>query len=516
MKAKLRMLKNKNFYILALSVIFAYSAYEPTIFAAEEQFVRVPTIIQISSKISDGRYKLSEIVEIAKDCGFKTIIFTERDIMHWEYGIFPLRNLIKKTIENNSLFTYGIKRYLEEVETLQKLNPKMVLIAGIETAPFYYWSGSIFKRDLKMHNEHKHLLVLGLETIKDLKTIPVIGNRVGLLLPFRIKDAYRLWPILALLFGVFLLRKNNKTGIFFIIFGLIFLLNNFPFRRSLFDQYHKDQGILPYQNLIDYVRQRGGLIFWAHPESEYYLKTSNTEVITKEHTQDFLTARGYTGFGIFYEGYKIIGKPGGLWDEVLMQYLEGKREKPVWAIGSLGFDYYGDLKTSCADLRNILLAKTLEKKDILDALRSGRVYVIRGNDSSDFILDKFVISNSSNSDNKQMGETLWLDKDKPIIKIGGYSKSAKEKEIKIKLIKNAEVVKTFDQISPFNIQYRDVDFIKGSKAYYRLEIVGLGLHLVTNPIFVETRIDTNYIQINTNNTHTNYIKHELAQIKEAN
>ena len=45
------------------------------------------------------------------------------------------------------------------------------------------------------------------------------------------------------------------------------LIEFHPFKSSLFDQYSGDQGYLPYQELVDYVGDKGGMIFWTHPEA---------------------------------------------------------------------------------------------------------------------------------------------------------------------------------------------------------------------------------------------------------
>ncbi len=47
------------------------------------------------------------------------------------------------------------------------------------------------------------------------------------------------------------------------------MVNHHPFKSSRFDPYHGDQGEAPFQDVIDYARSRGGMVFWAHPESNY-------------------------------------------------------------------------------------------------------------------------------------------------------------------------------------------------------------------------------------------------------
>ena len=98
--------------------------------SAGEELIQAPAAIHISSIISDGKHSIQEIAEIARENNIKIVILTDRDSMKWQYGVRPLRKVIKKTVEANSVFKYGIKQYLREVEQAQSHNPDLVLIPG--------------------------------------------------------------------------------------------------------------------------------------------------------------------------------------------------------------------------------------------------------------------------------------------------------------------------------------------------------------------------------------------------
>ncbi|MFH2137127.1 MAG: hypothetical protein ABII88_01295 [Candidatus Omnitrophota bacterium] len=450
---------------------------------AEEALFQVPALIQISSDLSDGRYSPNEIVNIAAKTGFKIVIFTERDIMRWEYGIWPLRNVLKKVVENNSLAKSKIINYLKKIDQLQKLHPELVIIPGIETTPFYYWDGSILKGNLTLKDSHKHILVAGLNDYEDIKDMPVIGNLPALSAGFNI---LKFWPLVFILAGVFLFIKTKikrRYILFVIAVGIIFLINNFPFKNKLFDQYHGQQGILPYQNLIDYVKAKGGLIFWAHPEAENKQKTRWVSIETESHSNDLLKSKDYTGFAVLYSGYNIIGKPGGIWDEILWEYINLKREHPVWAIAGLAFDYQGNLEQRSRDLRNMVLLSEQTPQGVLAALAKGKNYVTRGAQSDNFILKDFMVSDYKTSQSKRMGETLFLEGALPHVIISGGFTSGGAQELNISLVKNKEIVKKFVVPAPFTVEYADGDFEKD--AYYRVEIKAKDLHVITNPIFVK-------------------------------
>ncbi len=479
-------MNKKNIY----SLIFVVFCFFIHLFAqsvkAEEELIQVPTLIQISSKISDGRLELSQIVATAKKSGMKAVIFTDRDIMRWEYGIWPLRNIVKKTVVNNSIAVHGMKNYLRDIEKLQHENPDMVLIAGVETTPFYYWSGSLLKANMALHDTHKHMLIFGFNTAWQFENLPTLNNRFTAYNRFDAVDILLFWPFLLIAAGIALFRKKMYfLGIGILFLGILFCINNLPFKSPLFDQYHGEQGVLPYQTLIDYVRGQQGMSFWAHPEAEYKLKTQHVTVSTEKHAQDLLKTHNYSGFCVFPEGYKQVGKPGGIWDTVLNEYIQGKRKYPVWAIAGLAFDYYGDLEKDLSILRNVVLVNKLNRENVLKAIRDGRLYVNRGEEASGFVLNRFEASDTYYSRTKTLGQTLVLKGDAPLIRINCDFKDGREEKLNIKLIKNGKVVKIFKQKTPLSIKYIDIDFVKQGKAYYRLDITGKKLHIITNPIFVK-------------------------------
>lgn len=378
------------------------------------------------------------------------------------------------------------------------------MIAGIESAPFYYWQGSPFGDNFTLKDWHKHILVIGLERAQDYQNLPVVGNKPGLALPFRFQNIfYLLWPILILVAGFLFFRKRQFSykdwhgrqlgpysrnwrvlGIFLIIVSLLFLGNNYPFCDFKFDQYRVNAGVAPYQNFINYVHQHGGLTFWAHPEAAYIETRGRVKIETREYSADLLKAYDYTGVAVFYEGYEKIGHPGGIWDETLKEYCRGQRKSPVWAIAGLSFDASGNLSEYMQDVRTVCLIPKLDKAEVLKALGNGKVYVIRGSLSSQFVLDKFIIRDTLSGIEKGMGEEVAL-KQKPQLEICGHFLKAGNESCKIKLIKNGVIVETFETSSPFDITYQDESDQKQAKIYYRIEIESKGLLLVTNPIFVK-------------------------------
>jgi hypothetical protein len=475
--------------------------------AFAEELKQVPAEIQVVSTISDGHYSIKNIASMAKASGIKVVVINDRDLMRWEYGIWPFRNIVKRTVENSSIFRYGIKHYLQDIEDARKENPDIVLIAGVESAPYYHWEGNPIHRNLKIKDWHKHLIVVGLEKEKDYKELPLVGNKRGILMPFGLKGLLLVILSLAFItlgaytamkeeidysdsFGRHFICRSRKCiimGALLVVTGLVLAVNYYPFREAKFDQYRKDAGALPYQNFINYAINRGALVFWSHPEAEYVGQEGPVAIETRDHSGYILETYDYTGFAIFYEGYEKTGRPGGIWDDALLEYCAGQRKAPPWIIGGLSFEASGNIAEYMKDLRTILLVPALEKKDVLNAMRTGSMYVVRGKRSSDFTLEDFTVTEPSGIVSATMGREAVLEKGPITLKIKGGFASRQNISCQIKVIRDGAVIDILENETPFDITYEDTRTIKGKKSYYRLEITADGLWVETNPIFVRMK-----------------------------
>ena len=487
--------------------IFRFFIITVLIFSPGEIFakdlIQAPAAIQISSQISDGKYTIPEILSICRQQKFKIVVITDRDLMRWEYGVWPLRNILKKAVEGGSILKYDVQRYFREFNEIKKNNPDLVVIPGVESAPFYYWSGDLIHSDLEIRDWHKHIITIGLKDVRDLEQLPVASNKKGLALPFSLKNLILLWPILLLAAGIFSLQKraydykdergkqfgeyskcSQWVGSLFIVIAVVFLVNNFPFRYYSFDQYCRKAGIKPYQNYFDYAQKHNAFTFWAHPEVKNVERIGNVSIRTEEHSFNLLQARDYTGFAVFYEGFKIVGKINGIWDSLLKDYCAGKRKNPVWAIGALSFDSDGNLEDYLKDIRTVLLLPDLNEEEALKAFKNGKMYAAMGGNSSRVVLNKFSVVDEQLAIEKIMGEQLQ-SQGTPQIEIKADLLNGQLQPFKIKLIRNGEVIKMFETPTPVDITYVDEQAPDEGIFYYRLEIHGPDVVVVTNPIFVK-------------------------------
>lgn len=443
--------------------------------------LREPAAIQVSSTASDGTLSIREIIDIARQNKVRVVILGERDLMKWEYGLWPFRNLFKKTVEDRSLFRYGVERYLAEIRRYQDENPDMVIIPGVESAPYYYWSGNPFGYDMKINDWHRHMLAAGFTRPSEYERIPVIGNRRGLALPVTLVSFI---PFGVCILGIALMFvKGPKllylSGIVIAGFSVLWIVDKWPHGEQVYDQYKGDLGIAPYRRYVDYAARHGAVTFWSHPQAENVDRSGAVAVETKDYSDMLGRIDGCTGFFIFYEGYTKIGVPGGIWDQVLADYCRGRRKMPLWAAAGLAADS-GALDRNLQGLRTVLLVPSLSREEVIKALREGRMYVVSGGNPADFILDEFCLEADGGS--ATMGEELE-EAGNHTLRIRGHLLDGQKQPFRIKLIRDASVIKVFEfDDTSFALSF-NAQTLPSGRGYYRAEISTPGLMIITNPVF---------------------------------
>ncbi len=468
-----------------------------------EAYTLVPGSVHVHSTISNGEKTPEEIVSLAKENGIQAVIFTDHDTMRWEYGILPLRRIIQKATNQDSILKYGAEKYINTIEELDAKYPGTIVIHGTEAIPFYYWQGSVFKKNLTLLNGNKHILTVGLKTASDYGHLPSVGN--GFPSHFNWESAVSLWPLSLFALGWWFISLriksppqqkagknavwgNRISGIVCLFIGAVFMVNNFPFMTPLYDQYHGDQGTGPYQHLIDYANKRDALTFWAHPEAEREAEIEGVKVISSPYENDLLKTHNYTGIAVLSEGMRRVGPPGGIWDQLLLNYCSGKREKPVWILGEVDYkvhDYPID------ETQTVFFVKEKSREEIIHAMKTGKMYAAMGAANA-LTLNNFVVEEEQSGKTAFMGEEIQLTAN-PRIRISvtvNHDHKFSEYENRgfhIDLIRNGTVIKTFEATDSIDIVYDD-DYNKSNeKIYYRLAIdTGyLFRGIVSNPIFVK-------------------------------
>jgi hypothetical protein len=307
---------------------------------------------------------------MSRQRGFGVVILNDHDLMAMAYGVLPLRNLIRKKEEMNSILKSGAGKYIQAIKNVRKKYPDMIIIPGSESTAFYYWTGSPFQGNLTAHNHEKRILTIGMENPSDYEGLPMLHNSHS------IQFLHHDLPGMILLFAAVLSAGAmiyfsgilRITGIIVLTLAVLFIINSNPFRNSPYDPYHGDQGMAPYQLLVDYVNARSGMTFWNYPETKSGVrKMGPIQVSTRPYPEVLLDSRGYTGFSALYGENIRITEPGGVWDMVLKEYCQGFRDRPAWGIATADFHQEGEGGEKLGNYQTVFYVKEKKITEVLEA-----------------------------------------------------------------------------------------------------------------------------------------------------
>ena len=246
-------------------------SWSPLVSAAEQR-VPLRVAIHVHSTASTGTLSLEALAARAEQQGLDAIVLSDNFSLMYEYGLQPFPGLLKKTVSFPSILSYGIEPYLDEVTAVQARHPQLVIVPGVEVAPYYYWTGSFWHGDLTMHDAQRNLLVVGLTNAEDYRALPARGNphshamdavslanAAPLLL---VIPAVLLWkPRLRVMAGwrepVGAARRTAAAGC--LVLAVVSLVNAWPLGTPLFSSYESQLGYRPYQALLDVANQRGAV-----------------------------------------------------------------------------------------------------------------------------------------------------------------------------------------------------------------------------------------------------------------
>ncbi len=471
---------------------------------AEGNFLQVKGAFHVHTTYSTGTLSLEEIVEEAQMKGIDSVIFAENFLLRFEYGLWPFRGVVKKVVEEPSVLRRGIGQWLHSIEAAQAKFPKVILIPGVEVVPYYYWTGSLVRRDLTLRDTQKNLLAVGLDTAEDYLKIPAIGNSraVSLHRPHVLKAILGL--VVAGL-GVLLVRTERERTIRlkrFVVkgrkryrvpgwvalgFGALLLLEGFT--ASALDPYQGDLESGPHQRVIDAVEASGGMAFWSFPEARDFHKAAfgplgTVTIRTDPHPEALLQTQGYTGFGAIYPDNVTFTNPGGEWDRQLLEYTEGRRARPAWGIGELG--YHGPPKP-LGEVLTVFLVSQRSREAILEALELGRFYSIQPKPDYRLVLENFSIGLNGGTEWIPMGGELEVDGKTPIdIRLRIGTSDRREVPFTLRLIRSGTQVRVIKGKTPFAETLNVAPPDAGRQEFFRIEIVKPH-PLLSNPIFVRRR-----------------------------
>ena len=455
-----------------------------------------------------GNESFDTLAAQAKAAGIEAIFLTDNYLLRYEYGLFPFRGLIRRTHELPSVLQIGVDRFLAGVQEAGLRHPEVLFIPGVEVVPHYYWTGSLLSRDLTMHDSQKNVLVLGLPAADDYQRLPAAGNYAAY--EYGWGTFLWLWPVLLIPPAIWLMNRwvdrKVKVGWTFMIVrsrrlapavallvvaGLL-LINNYPFGTPHYDTYSDGSGLRPHQDLIDYVRQRGGLTIWSMPEARDFNRfdfgrLGTVTVKTEPYPEALLTTSGYTGFGALYQDTITVTDPGGVWDAVLTAYAEGPRRDvlPPWGFGEIAYRGPDSGGKHLYQVDTVLLVKERTPSALLDAMAKGRMYARFRDKEYALVLDDFALVPESTGAAMISGQTLQVPPSSPVrVRIAVSTTDGRPHQTTVRVIRSGQVLSATTETLPFTLVLQDAAPAAGRTAYYRLMIGSRDHQIVTNPIFV--------------------------------
>ena len=451
------------------------------------EYMQLSGVIHVHSTFSSGQYSIGELVSRAEDKDLEVLIITDHDQVVMEYGLFPFRNLIKRREERQSVLLAGPENYLSEIERLNRQQPSVLIIPGVQSSPFYHWTGTPFGQGLTAHNFRKEVLIVGMSDPDDYYNLPLLHGRAS---TRHLKDLLPGFLIFlaAFLLSIYLVFQKGKLGVCGIlvaIFSLAMMADQHPFKSSRFDPYHGDQGQAPFQEAIDYARSRGGMVFWAHPESNYSkngVQMGPVKLMTAHYPEALIESENYTGFAALYGDSITATKAGMQWDRALMQYCSGDRADPVWGIA--GSDFHGgENGVSLDTFQTVFLVENRRQKDVLQALEQGRMYAVAKAGGFRLSLDQFQIKDDKTDKRAIVGEELLIDRS-PVVAGRLSATDGGHYSVAVSIIRGGKPIWSFEGQTPLDFKF--VDPVQWSgKTYYRLDASGKTAgQLLSNPIFV--------------------------------
>jgi hypothetical protein len=466
----------------------------------------IATVLHVHSTWSSGALSLEDLIQQARGRNVEAVFLAENHLQRFEYGLPPLRTLLRHRVEYPSVLPKGADAFLRAVRAANEKQQDVLIIPGVETIPHYFWTGNLLGGTLTMHNAQKNVLALGLYRAEDYQALPVVGNdgsaRWGL------GSLWLLSPLLLTIGGVWLLRVKRRRvirlrhfrlaeerrligpGVLCVAVGILLLANNYPFRPSGVSPYDDAAGLTPHQNVIDFVAAHGGISVWSLPEARDHQVVSvaglRATIRTDPYPEDLLRTDRFAAFGGIYEDTTTFTEPGQGWDQLLLEYLHGRRAAPAWAVGEAAFHFEGQAGKRFGDVQTVILAERKNAAAILESLRAGRAYALLRTPEEGLVLDRFQVV-SPDAPPAEAGSCLALQVGaRPDVHAIVGSASGKRFPVEVRLIRSGSVVQTFRGDTPLSLRWTDTPLTKGSKSFFRLDIRAAGGHrLLSNPVFVD-------------------------------
>ncbi len=484
-------------------------------------------VFRINTDVSAGEQSLEDVVRYARNAGVDYIVVSDQFLVYAKYGLPPFREVIAYSMDQKSVVSYGVDKYLNLIQQVQQDYPELVIIPGVDIAPHYYWTGNPFTFSLTTNQFSEQITVFGPDNTEFYRNLPVIHNDpIGFFFPGTLIG---LLPLLLTLAGISIfvkqksgykdrqgnthkvpgMRRFKIFGIMLILLGILWTWNNRPFHKNTGLSQYSQATQKEYQQTLDYIRSaekelpektvKPGII-WSAPEATMKEKRSYASLLSVPFIGDIKYTRGYNGFAGIYGDASTAHKSGSFWDDILSEYCNGKRKHPPIIIGER--DWHGRGRLSIDFIKTVTISRSKDaqgKSDIhsiVDAICNGRSYAVLKTLEKEVVLTDVRLSNSKEPSAGFCipGETFQTKTGEVTLKIAGnligknVSKGNNPGSI-IVVVNGEKVFSENVELSNFkfekNIPVKTDDW---KKHYVRFYIMTHStVVLICNPIFVEKK-----------------------------
>ncbi|MEW6750747.1 MAG: hypothetical protein AB1505_07185 [Candidatus Latescibacterota bacterium] len=440
-------------------------------------------VLHARSTASGGAETVEELAARAAAGGVDVLVLADSYHLSVEYGLPFLRRLVRFQRSLPSLQTpAALAAYLQEVERVDALYPRVVVLAGVELTPFYWWEAGLGRQAWDLGGLDRRLVVLGLDA-QEVAPLPVAGSAA--LRVWHWSSLLLLWPLLGLAYAVGA-RGRHPAWLCYGVgaASLLFAIANAPFTVPLWDGYSGDLGAAPHQHLLDRVQAAGGLASWTLPQEPPAVplrilghpvrltgRPGSAEMVAQ--------TRGYAAFAALAgEEERGVGA-GQVWDQVLGQHLRGERETPVWAVGERGTLPAGG-EAPFGLVQTVLFVQERTAEGVLEALRSGRTYARRCAGPL-LVLEEFSVR-------AEAQQAIWggqvRSHGKAVVRGRVGLAGGRGERVQVQLIRDGAVVLQRQGTPPLAVEHRQAGLKPGQGAWFRLVATSRTGRLLSNPICV--------------------------------
>ncbi|BFU91547.1 MAG: hypothetical protein NTAFB01_27340 [Nitrospira sp.] len=444
---------------------------------------------------------MESLARRAEEQQLDALILSENFTLRYDYGLPPFEGFLKYHVTFPSVMEYGVQRFLDEVRAVQRRHPNLIIIPGVEVAPHYYWTGSLLHGDLTMHNAQRNLLVIGLEKAEDYEQLPSRGNFSSFV--WGRQSVINGLPLVLLGLAVWLWKPQDSRCsdwrgsssrrpvlvVFLVITCIVLMMNAWPMKTPVYSSHDERVGYRPYQALIDRAVERGALVFWSMTEARDFSRHSfgplgTITIQTEPHPEALVLTRGYTGFGGLYQDARRVIAPGGVWDQLLRSRSVDDQHMFPSLIGEVAFHGTTDAGKDLDRVYTVIQTSERTAASIMAGLKGGRTYAVaRGDQNILLRLDEFRLLNNGQS--AGIGETLHgRGNGDIIVRVGVSAIDGKPYAARLRIIRSGQIIRQIEGQTPLQIELADREAQRGERLNYRVEVVGKGGELLSNPIYV--------------------------------